>query len=259
MSLQALHAARWWELARASLAAEDWAVAEGALRRLIASQAPRPDLLDLLGYSLLMQGDFSRCAAVLLQALRVGSRSFWTPHKLGDALRGLQQPEKAVSFYEQALTWGSDSPLTVRNLLEVLSHQRPDPALQRLETFVAAGRPGESTEAASPLLRWDDPLPWQCGAIEAALRTRGPEIAIWLCRHGCPDPAVRRVVWEEELANLHLPEAFALLGGQSRSPQEQALQDRLDHLLGSAGPCPVVRSGAGSGPYSRRNARPPRP
>lgn len=232
-------AARWWELARASLTAENWAVGEGALRCLIESEGKRPDLLDLLGYTLLMQGDFSRCEAVLLLALRAGSRSFWTPHKLGDARRGLQRPEEAVAAYEQALAWGSDSPLTVRNLLEVLCHRQPDRALERLDAFAAlcgkpgaalCGKPGASDQGFPPL-RWDQPLPWQSGAIEAALKTSGPELALWLCRHGCPDPGVRRVVWQEELANLRLPQTLALLEGQATSPQEKALAARLTVLL----------------------------
>ena len=88
---------------RQALAANDWLVAEGALRRLLLLGAASAEQLDLLAYVLLMQGRFADCEATLEQALAAGSRSFWTPHKLGDARRGQQRLEAAAAAYEQAL------------------------------------------------------------------------------------------------------------------------------------------------------------
>ena len=57
--------ASWTELLRRALAEADWPVAEGALQRLLLLTPEAPDLLDLLGYVLLMQGRFDACEAAL--------------------------------------------------------------------------------------------------------------------------------------------------------------------------------------------------
>ena len=212
---------QWWEQARASLAERDWPLLEGSLLRLLEVAPGRADLLDLLGYALLMQGRFAPCRDVLEQALAQGSTSFWTPHKLGDAQRGLQRPAAAVAAYEQALQWGSDSPLTVRNLLEVLHANGAEQALARLETLAAA---------QAPPWAWQQPPPWLQGAIAASTRVQGTDLAEWLCSRGCPDPAVRAVVWQEKLHALDLPATLALLE-DSRLPRERTLAARLRGLL----------------------------
>lgn len=216
----------WWEQARASLAEQDWPRLEGCVLRLLDEAPGQRDLLDLLGHALLMQGRFAACREVLEQALAQGSTNFWTPHKLGDALRGLQHAAAAVAAYEQALVWGSDSPLTVRNLLEVLHGEDSTLALARLERF-AAGDP--------PPWDWQAISPWRQGAAQASTRVHGIALADWLCTHGCPVPEVRAVVWQERLHRLELTASLDLLADSDR-PREQALAGRLRALLAASQP-----------------------
>lgn len=210
----------WWEQARDSLARQDWPQLEGCVLHLLEQAPGHRDLLDLLGHALLMQGRFAACREVLQQALAQGSTSFWTPHKLGDAERGLQRITAAVAAYEQALQWGSDSPLTVRNLLEVLHSEDSALALARLARFAADDPPPWDWQAASI---------WRQGAVQASTRVHGIVLADWLCRRGCPDPAVRAVVWQERLHRLELTATLDLLADTSL-PREQALADRLRAL-----------------------------
>lgn len=205
----------------ASIEAERWTVAEGALLRLIAQLGDQPALLDPLGYSLLRQGRYAATEAVMRRALASGGGSFWIPHKLGDALRGQQRLEEAVSAYEQALEQGSDSPLTVRNLLEVLDQLAPSSALERLQRFALR----------APAAGWSPLQPWQQGAIEAAGRSPGPELAHGLSRLGCPDPAVRRRAWQEALLGLDLAQALGWLEGPQANAQGAACRHRLTGLL----------------------------
>lgn len=206
----------WWQLVQQALAEGEWATAEGALRRLLDLQPERPELLDLLAYALLMQGQFQACEGVLRQALACGGCSFWTPHKLGDALRGQQRLEEAVAAYEQALAWGSDSPLTARNLLLVLDGLEPQRAIGRLEQW------------ARPPLPWTSRPPWLEGACEAALTSPGLEMACWLQRQGCPDPAIRQRGLGEAVLRLEFEEALVLA--------PPALRSRLQLLLGGRPP-----------------------
>lgn len=211
----------WWEQARAALAERNWPLLEGTLLRLLEAAPGQPEFLDLLGHALLMQGQYARCRDVLEEALRCGSTSFWTPHKLGDAHRGLQRAAAAVPAYEQALRWGSDSPITVRNLLEVLHGQAVASALARLEAF-AAGSP--------PPWDWSAPPAWLQGACDAATRVQGDTLAAWLCERGCPDGPVRAVVWQESLHRLEIPATLRLLEGCG-GELESALTQRLQGLL----------------------------
>lgn len=210
-----------WEQARACLSIENWPVLEDCLLRLLKLEPGRCDLLDLLGHALLMQGRFAECKDVLEEALGRGCSSFWTPHKLGDAHRGLQHAAAAIAAYEQALQGGSDSPLTVRNLLEVLHGEDPGLAIARLERFAAAD------PAPWP---WQEAPPWLGGAMEAACRVHGTGVAEWLCRQGCPCAEVRAVVWQERLHSLELPAALQLLEAGDH-PRERALAARVRHLL----------------------------
>jgi len=222
--------ASWWKLVLSSIEAEHWPVAEGALLRMLDSHGPHPDLLDLLGYALLMQGQYIRCEAVMRQALELGTKNFWSPHKLGDALRAQQRMAEAARAYEQALCWGSDSPLTVRNLLEVLHRLNHRQALERLGAFASSGR--SSSVDHPPLSRadWSEPLPWQVGAIEATRNTASRQMALWLCQHGCPDPGVRRMAWQEALLTLQISTSLDFLAEQEDA-QAMALRQRLDALL----------------------------
>lgn len=212
---------QWWERCLEALEHKDWPLLEGSVLRLMEVVPPQAELLDLLGHALLMQGHFQRSQEALDQALAAGSRNFWTPHKLGDAHRGLQRPAAAAAAYEQALAWGSDSPLTLRNLLEVLHAESPATALARLEQQAAA---------APPPWDWQQPPTWLEGAIAAAVNVQGSLLAEWLCERGCPDAGVRAVAWQERLYRLELPATLKLLDGGS-DRREQALQQRILGLL----------------------------
>ncbi|WP_411870658.1 tetratricopeptide repeat protein [Vulcanococcus limneticus] len=215
----------WWQLVRASLEADEWAVAEGGLRRLLQASPHHPQLLDLLAFTLLMQGQYRLAEILLHRAIAVGSRNFWTPHKLGDALRGLQRLDQAVQAYEQALLWGSDSPLTVRNLLQVLQMLGDAPVLERLQRFRGVGP-----------LSWTDCLPWQQGAILAARNLGSSAMVQWLCRQGCPEPQIRCQAWCNSLASLDLVTTLEILDGCYVNdgevfPAAAALRSRLQGLL----------------------------
>ncbi len=212
---------QWWQRCLEALERKDWPQLEGAVLRLLEVAAPQPDLLDLLGHALLMQGEFQRSQEALEQALAAGSRNFWTPHKLGDAHRARQRPAAAIAAYEQALQWGSDSPLTVRNLREVLHAEAPAAALARLEQLAAA---------SPPPWNWQEPPAWLAGAIAATQNVQGLQLAEWLWSRGCSDAGVRAVAWQERLYRLELPATLALLDG-SGIPREQTLRQRLLDLL----------------------------
>ena len=212
---------QWWQRCLDALERKDWPELEGAVLRLLEVVPPQAELLDLLGHALLMQGHFQRSQEALEQALAAGSRNFWTPHKLGDAHRGLQRPAAAVAAYEQALAWGSDSPLTLRNLLEVLHAEAPPTALARLETLAAE---------TPPPWDWQQPPVWLAGVIAAAVNVQGAQLAEWLCERGCPDAGVRTVAWQERLYRLDLPATLELLR-INPSPREQALQRRIRELF----------------------------
>ena len=120
--------ALWGEIQKA-LQDSAWAQAEGLLRRFVQLMPKAPvDVWDVLAYALLMQGDYAACLVVLRPWSSDATRSFWVNHKLGDALRGLNQWDEAVAAYQMSLADGSDTPLTVRNLLQVLDALSPQRA-----------------------------------------------------------------------------------------------------------------------------------
>ena len=203
----------WWQLIQESLQQQNWPVAEGALRRLLQDNPDHQELLDLLGYALLMQGRFVESEAQLRRAMAQSAKSFWTPHKLGDALRGQQRMQEAVECYEQALSWGSDSPLTVRNLLQVLDGLSTERALCRLKQLV-----GEGGTA------------WEEGAIEAALQSPSPDLAFLLCQLGSRHEDVRAKAYMQALSELDLIALQSLLDG-GNGTFSCALRQRLAGLL----------------------------
>lgn len=217
--------ASWWQFVQRALEASDWATAEGALRRLELLTPGQSQILDLLSYTLLMQGEFSACEAVLREALARGGCSFWTPHKLGDALRGQQRMQEAIAAYEQALHWGSDSPLTARNLLQILDGIDPALAVARLEILAAPPLDGPD---AGITLNWNQPPGWLLGACDAALTSTGPELAQWLHGHGCMHVQIRRLALESALMRLDLSRGLQLADG--------TLRRRLHRILGSSDP-----------------------
>ena len=202
----------WWQVIQESLQAQNWPLAEGALRRLLEANPDHLEILDLLGYSLLMQGCYIESELLLRRALEKSTKNFWTPHKLGDALRGQQRMDEAVEYYEQALDWGSNSALTVRNLLQVLDGINVDSALKRLNRLVSEGN-----------------IAWEEGAIEAALASSSPELAVLVCTLGSNNEAVRAKAYTQALSELNLKGLKELLtsGGDNFSC---ALTQRLTYL-----------------------------
>jgi tetratricopeptide (TPR) repeat protein len=206
----------WWDFTREALQTEQWLVAEGALRRLLELAPAHPELLDLLSHTLLMQGRYSEAESILLLVLRQGGNNFWTPHKLGDALRGQHRLSEAVDAYEQALNMGSTSPLTPRNLLQVLDQLNAARAIEQLERWHQHAKFCQSAE----------PEPWQIGACDAALLSAGPELANWLISKGCDNPKIRSIVIREAAASLDIETSLALA-----KLVEGSLKCRLINLL----------------------------
>lgn len=202
----------WWQVIQESLQAQNWPVAEGALRRLLEVNPDHLELLDLLGYSLLMQARYSESELCLRKALENPSHNFWTPHKLGDALRGLQRMDEAVYFYEQALLKGSDSSLTIRNLLQVLDGLNTESALMRLHCM--------ATEAK---------ISWEEGAIQAALTSSSSALAKLLCELGCMHEAVRAKAYMQAISELNLVSLKELLAN-SDDNFSQLIKQRLAYL-----------------------------
>ena len=188
----------WWQVIQESLQAQNWPLAEGALRRLLETNPDHLEILDLLGYSLLMQGCYLESELLLRRALEKSTKNFWTPHKLGDALRGQQRMDEAVKYYEQALDWGSNSVLTVRNLLQVLDGINVESSLKRLNQLVSEGN-----------------IAWEEGAIEAALASSSPELAVLVCKLGSSNEAVRAKAYTQALSELNLTSLQNLLNNMN--------------------------------------------
>lgn len=204
---------RHYQRAIAALEGADWQAAEGWLLQARAELgADDLALADALAYALLMQGDYRGCALALERVLEHPERSFWIWHKQGDALRGLHQLPAAAAAYRRALAEGSTSPITVRNLLQVLHELHPDQALAELE-------------------RWPQPLAAALleGAQHAAVLTAGLELAAWLQQRGLATPALERRLTEQELYSLRWPDWLGQ-ETQASSPWLVALQARVQQL-----------------------------
>jgi hypothetical protein len=160
-----------------------------------------------------MQGRYGEAESVLILALQQETNNFWTPHKLGDALRGQHRLPEAAEAYEQSLNWGSSSPLTPRNLLQVLDQLDVSKAIDKLDHW----------HGQTEFYQWKEPQPWQIGACDAALLSAGPELANWLINHGCDHPEIRQMAIREAAANLNIEITFSLA--------EDTLKERLGKLL----------------------------
>lgn len=202
----------WWQVIQESLQQQNWPVAEGALRRLLEVNPDQLELLDLLGYSLLMQARYSESEFCLRKALENPSHNFWTPHKLGDALRGLQRMDEAVYFYEQALLEGSDSYLTIRNLLQVLDGLNTESAMMRLQCLAIEAK-----------------ISWEEGAIQAALTSSSSALAKLLCELGSTHEAVRAKAYMQAFSELNLISLKELLANGDDN-FSHLIKQRLDYL-----------------------------
>lgn len=213
-----------WEAATEAIAAAEWQQAEGLLRRYLQRHPEAgTSVHDSLGYALLMQGDFVGCERVLRPRVDAPDRSFWLSHKLGDALRGQQRLEEAVRWYRRSLIEGSDSPLTPRNLLQVLYGIDPGAALAALADW-------QQDAPMQPGAAWS-------GAQAAAALVPGLELADWLWRHGLADALCRRRLLEEHCYGLDLQGCWSILQHlQAPTAWEQALMQRLHtlHLIPAA-------------------------
>ncbi len=213
----------------------DWEAAEGLLRRLIQlNPSAGVDVWDHLGFTLLMQGDYLGCLEVLKPFASHPQRSFWVQHKLGDAYRGLNQLDDAVRSYRLSLQEGSDSPLSFRNLLQVLDRQDPRLALGELKRWrqLATGMP----DAA-----WD-------GARQAALLVPGPALVQTLQSWGLADGDCRQRLLKAACYGMDIDQVCDLLREAAAQPAgltawEQALQERLKRL----NLLPLSRSAATNG------------
>lgn len=212
----------WQEVHRA-VSDSAWEAAEGLLRRFIQLTPRAPvEVWDALAYALLMQGDYRRCWEVLQPWANHPSRHFWVQHKLGDAQRGLNQLAAAEQHYRQSLADGSDSPLTIRNLLQVLDGMDPRRAVHEVQQW-----PADAAAAPSPVA-------WE-GARQAAVLVPGLALAEQLRRCGQADAACRRRLLDEAAYRLDLTRLAALLQEASAtaaglSAWEGALQQRLRRL-----------------------------
>ncbi len=204
---------RHYQRAIAALEGADWPAAEGWLLQARAELgATDLAVADALAYALLMQGDYRGCALALQPVLEHPGRSFWIWHKQGDALRGLHQLPAAAAAYRRALAEGSTSPITARNLLQVLHEQGPEQSLAELE-------------------RWPQPLAAALleGAQQAAALTAGLELAAWLQQQGLATPALERRLTEQKLYGLRWPD-WLRQEPEACSPWLVALQARVQEL-----------------------------
>lgn len=131
-----------YQQAQRFLAQRDWEPAEGLLWRLQQRHGPRRSVWieQPLGLTLLMQGLPGLAWQVLEPWLKRADRNFWVAHLAGDAQRALNAWDAAISLYRQALADGSNSPITARNLLQVLWQRDGQAALEQLEEWQRHGR-----------------------------------------------------------------------------------------------------------------------
>ena len=214
---------RLWQEIHRAISESAWDAAEGLLRRFMQISPHSPvEVWDTLAYALLMQGDYRRCLEVLQPWADHPSRHFWVQHKLGDAQRGLNQLVAAEQHYRQSLMDGSDSPLTIRNLLQVLDGMDPGRAVHEVQQW-------QTDAAVLP-----SPAAWE-GARQAALLVPGLALAEQLRRCGQADAACRRRLLDDAAYRLDLTRLAALLQEASASATglsawEGALQQRLRRL-----------------------------
>lgn len=212
-----------WREVNKAITDRAWPEAEGLLLRYlqIVPQAPL-EAWDVLAYVDLMQGNYRRCLEVLRPWADHPSRNFWLQHKLGDAHRGLNQLPQAEACYRQSLVDGSDSPLTIRNLLQVLDGMDPGRAVHEVQQWQA--------DAAAP----PSPAAWE-GARQATVLVPGLALAEQLRRCGQADAACRRRLLDAAAYRLDLTRLAVLLQEPAEtaaglSDWEVALQQRLRRL-----------------------------
>ena len=193
----------FWSEIQNALAESSWPEAEGLLRRFVQLMPAAPvEVWDVLAYALLMQGDFPACLAVLKPWSNHATRNFWVNHKMGDALRGLNQLDDAVEAYQLSLADGSNTPLTVRNLLQVLDALAPQRAVSQLAEWHSQG------PLTSFVLE---------GAREAAVLVPSLDLAEALFLSGEANAPCRRRLLEAACYSFDLRACSGLLEASRRS------------------------------------------
>lgn len=210
--------ALWSEIQNA-LAESSWAEAEGLIRRFVQLVPAAPvEVWDVLAYALLMQADYSACLAVLKPWSNHATRNFWVNHKIGDALRGLNQLNEAVGAYQLSLADGSNTPLTVRNLLQVLDALAPQRAVSQLDEWHSQG-----------------PLPSFVleGAREAAVLVPSLDLAEALFLSGAANAPCRRRLLEAACYSFDLRTCARLLDASRLSADGLSTWElKLQAMLG---------------------------
>ena len=182
-----------------------WERAEGLLLRLWQIEGDASwQLRDALGYSLLRQGEYVLCEKILRPALKANERSFWVSHKIGDALRGQGYMEEAANMYKQSEAEGSNSPITARNLIQVLYKIKASKAIRQLNIWKAT----ESTPKEY----------WQ-GCCEAAILVGGNEIAEWLWQNNLSDHPSREKLIKYYCYELEIDKCVEIIV-RSKDPSE---------------------------------------
>ncbi len=210
---------RHYQEAQRFLAAEDWQPAEGLLwwLRQVGGWHGVVPVEQPLGLCLVMDGQFPLAWQLLAPLLDHPQRNFWVAHLAGDAQRGRGALPEAVALYRQSLADGSDSPITVRNLVQVLWQLDGEAAIAQLAQWHGEG-----------LLRGARLQ----GVRDALAPGQAPALEVWLAERGLATPAQLQRLVTAALLQLDLDAAWLYLD-RLEGPGHgwaQALRGRLQRL-----------------------------
>lgn len=210
-----IEAENHYQQAQHFLAAHDWAPAEGLLWWMHerAGWAGAVVVDQPLGYALVMQGQNRLALDVLQPLLQHPQRNFWVAHLAADALRGSNDLQDAVPLYRQSLADGSDSPITARNLLQVLWQLDAEAALAQLQLWHACdgGLQGVVLE----------------GVQQALASGQAPLLDEWLAAQGLATDAQLQRLAVAALERLDAEAARRWLTAQADRPWAEEILGRL--------------------------------
>lgn len=211
-----LSTSRHWQRALKWIQANKWDLAEGELLYLLEKgEIADPAIQDALGYTLLMQGEYYLCEKVLISICDHPKRSFWVNHKIADALRGQHQFAESALWYQKSLLDGSNSPLTYRNLIQVLWEINQQQAMQFLESwFVSNGSTG----------------PWLEGAQMAGDIIPDIVLCSWLYDKKVSTPFQKHRLFKHWCYELNIKKCYELIIENSAEPWAIAFEARLQYL-----------------------------
>jgi len=206
-----------WAYACQCIETKKWEEAEGLLLRIWQINSEASWLLrDALGYSLLRQGEYVLCEQILRPALKAKERSYWVSHKIADALRGQGYIEEAAEMYKQSESEGSDSPITAKNLIQVLYKLNASRAIEQLNTWKA--------KETTPIEFWQ-------GSCEASILVGGNEIAEWLWENGFSDHQCREKLIKFYCYKLEIHKCLEIIdSSQNPSELEIKLKKKLINM-----------------------------